>query len=323
MRRSIAGTFIMCLLVGSCTKRVDTSSDGAACALSGGKINAQIASYDVAVGPPSRFITGLLVEDNRLVSFGQVKLRFAYCGTKDAPKRGAFGSVVQADFLALPPALGETAPPVRDGPVAGPASQGRGVYAAPVSFDQAGFWRMEVTADLVGEGTQTGVADFEVLAKHQVPAPGDTAIATENLTMTSVDAPKEAIDSRASTDEGIPDAELHQTSIAKALSEHRPVLVVFSTPVYCQSRFCGPITDMVAGLARDYSNRAAFIHIEIWRDFNGRMVNKAAADWIFRNDNLNEPWVFLIGADGKIVARWDNVATRGEIEPLLSGLPAS
>jgi peroxiredoxin len=31
--------------------------------------------------------------------------------------------------------------------------------------------------------------------------------------------------------------------------------------------------------------------------------------------------VFLIGPDGRIVARWDNVATRDEIEPLLKRLP--
>ena len=30
----------------------------------------------------------------------------------------------------------------------------------------------------------------------------------------------------------------------------------------------------------------------------------------------------LIDADGRIVARWDNVATRQEIEPLLQDLPA-
>jgi hypothetical protein len=31
--------------------------------------------------------------------------------------------------------------------------------------------------------------------------------------------------------------------------------------------------------------------------------------------------VFLIGADGKIAARWDNVVTRDEIEPSLQALP--
>jgi hypothetical protein len=31
--------------------------------------------------------------------------------------------------------------------------------------------------------------------------------------------------------------------------------------------------------------------------------------------------VFVIGADGRITARFDNVATRGELEPLLERLP--
>ena len=48
---------------------------------------------------------------------------------------------------------------------------------------------------------------------------------------------------------------------------------------------------------------------------------KAAADWLYRNGDLNEPWVFLIGGDGKIVARFDNVSTRAELEPILRQLP--
>ena len=51
------------------------------------------------------------------------------------------------------------------------------------------------------------------------------------------------------------------------------------------------------------------------------MVNQAAADWLLRNDDLQEPWVFVIGADGTIVARFDNVVTRDELEPLLRPLP--
>ena len=36
---------------------------------------------------------------------------------------------------------------------------------------------------------------------------------------------------------------------------------------------------------------------------------------------MQEPWVFVIGADGKVAARFDNIASRGEIEPLLQKLP--
>jgi hypothetical protein len=91
--------------------------------------------------------------------------------------------------------------------------------------------------------------------------------------------------------------------------------------VYCVSRFCGPVTDMIEELARDYGDRAEFIHVEIWRDFQGQVVNRSAADWLLRDNDLLEPWVYLIGADGRIAARWDNVATRQEIEPHLRRLP--
>jgi hypothetical protein len=87
------------------------------------------------------------------------------------------------------------------------------------------------------------------------------------------------------------------------------------------SRFCGPVTDMVAELAASYGDRADFIHVEIWADFQEGAVNEAAADWLLREGDLEEPWVFLIGADGRVVARWDNVATRSEIEPYLEDLP--
>jgi hypothetical protein len=151
--------------------------------------------------------------------------------------------------------------------------------------------------------------------------PGEPAPLSENLVVG--DEPAEAVDSRAQGDVEIPDPELHSTTIADAVAAKHPALVVFATPVYCVSKFCGPITDMVEGLERKYGDRADFIHIEIWNNFQRQAINKAAADWLYREggDELLEPWVFLIGADGVIVERWDNVATEEEIEPLLQDLP--
>jgi hypothetical protein len=198
------------------------------------------------------------------------------------------------------------------------------VYSAnPVAFEIDGTWQVEVEADLGGGDVRTATAAFQVLAEPLVPAPGQEAPRTENLTIGSKGAPAVAIDSRAETSGGIPDPELHETTIAAAIEARRPVLAVFATPVYCVSRFCGPITDMVVGLGNEYGDRAAFVHVEIWRDFQNQVVNKAAAEWVLRDDDLTEPWIFLIGADGRIVARWDNVATAQEIEPLLKELPVS
>src|SRR5207302_10614919 len=98
----------------------------------------------------------------------------------------------------------------------------------------------------------------------------------------------------------VPGAELHRTTIAAALAARRPLVVVFSTPVYCQSRFCGPITDMVAGVAKEYAGKAAFVHVEIFKAFDKQIVNDAALQWLQRitGGDIHAPWLYVDGSDG-------------------------
>jgi hypothetical protein len=278
----------------------------------------EVASYDLAAGDELRFTVGLFTGDELFVSFGTVELDFSYLGERGATGAPEPGPSAVGRFLLVPGTDPETIP---DRPVAAPASRGRGVYAAEVSFARPGFWEVEVTADIEDRGARKTTAAFAVLPEHRVPAPGERAIPSDNLTVDSKAAPSSAIDSRARDGKKIPDSELHETTIAQAVRRGRPALVVFSTPVYCVSRFCGPITDMVQELAREYSEHAEFIHVEIWRNFEKGVINEAAAEWLLRDNDLREPWVFLIGPDGRIVARWDNAATGDEIEPLLKRLP--
>jgi len=277
---------------------------------------ASVASYDLAAGVEGRFIVGLLTEQNLFVSGGAVDLRFSFLGETRAQGDPQFYRDARAEFLPLPLEIAE--PPAEV--TVGPASQGRGVYAVEsIEFDRPGFWEVEVTAPL-SSGPATATAAFQVLPEPLVPAVGDKAPRTQNLTVKS-DAPPAAVDSRAQTEGDIPDPELHRTTIADALARGRPVLAVFSTPVYCRSQFCGPVTDMVSELQGEYTDVAEFVHVEVWHDFQEGEVNEAAADWLFTPDgDLTEPWVFLIGEDGRILARWDNVATRQEIEPWLKRL---
>jgi hypothetical protein len=281
-------------------------------------LSAEVASYDLAVGPPARFLVGVLTNDKQGVSYGNVQLRFCFRGATQPDVNCRYGRASTAAFLTIP---GSPPPPAgATAPQAVTSAQSKGVYATEAGFDKAGVWQVEVEAT-VGGVRRSGTGNFQVLDHHAIPAPGDAALATENLTTSTPDTPPAAVDSRASAGGLIPDPVLHRTTIAGALAAHRPILAVFSTPVYCISRFCGPITDMVDDLAKTYGDRATFVHVEVWRDYQRQQVNKGAADWLYRNNDLTEPWVFLIGADGKIVDRWDNVATRAEIEPLLGRLP--
>lgn len=308
-RRLVAAVLGFALVAVACGSGGDADV-GQPATPTGRGLVAQVASYDLAVGE-TRFIVGLLTDNNEFVSGGTATMRFSFLGEGEPE----FSGEAHGEFLALP---GEE--PEHEHPQAGPASQGRGVYAARVSFDRAGVWEVEVSVEVDGE-TATATAAFEVREEHRVPAVGESALLTENLTMDDIhDAPPGAIDSRAETTGEIPDPELHETTIAASIEAGRPVLAVFATPVYCLSQFCGPITDMIAELAADYADRADFAHVEIWRNFQDRVINKAAAEWLL-DDDLTEPWVFLIGGDGIILARWDNVATRAEIEPFLRDLP--
>lgn len=278
----------------------------------------QVASYDLATGAPARFIVGLITADQRLIGYGTVDLRFSYVGTKEGGANPTpFGPVVKASYL---PIHGSIVPdPMPPTPQIVAASDTRGLYGAQAGFDKAGFWEVEATATVDGKA-RSGKGAFAVNPTHAVPAVGDQALPTETLTLTTPDVPRAAIDSRAGAGD-IPDPDLHRTTIAASLAAKRPVVAVFATPVYCTSRFCGPITDLVDELGQQYGDRADFVHVEIWRDFQAKTINKTAADWVYRNDELNEPWVFVIGADGRITARFDNVVTRGELEPLLKALP--
>ena len=275
------------------------------------------ASVDLYTRDPQRVDLGLVMPDNSFVSFGTVDVSFSLVGNGAQTEPGPTAA---ATFV---PTFGT--PERSDGPVVTQPNEGRGVYEATgVVFDTAGVWVAEVTADVKGLGPQTAQASFAVQEHPSLPAPGDRAQPTENLTVHSKGVPPAAIDSRAAGTGTIPDPELHRWTIARAIAEGRPALVVFATPAFCISKFCGPVTDMVEDLSRRYDDRAVFIHVEIWEDFEHQALNRAAADWLWPqmpNGNLTEPWLFLIGADGRIVDRWSSMWSEREVETELEALP--
>lgn len=281
----------------------------------------QVASGDLYVGPPQDLEVGIQHSNGQgvqLVTFGTVKLQLAFLGANGSaqpvPKETA-----TATYLAAPGTTQNGPAPALSDPTAA-----RGVYMAPaLSFDEAGVWQATATLDVSGSGTQTLTAAFPVNTTPVLPAPGQKAIPVDNPIIGAKGEPLSAIDSRAQGGAKIPDPELHQITIRTAMAEHKPILAIFSTPVYCQSQFCGPTTDAVEALAKQYADRAVFIHIEIYRKFasSGAIINKAAADWLYRNNDLTEPWMYLIGADGTILNRWGPLFDPNAVGQILAKLP--
>ena len=279
---------------------------------------AQMASTWHYVGAPQRVQIGIFANDSeglRPVTQGSIDIAFSFLGGDDAGS----GPTATATFVAVP-GTSETGdePTIEAG--------ARGVYEAEdVTFDRPGPWRATVSAEIDGVVRELS-SDFVVDAESQIPAPGMPAIANETLTMDS-DVRPGAIDSMADAVGEVPDPELHAVTIADVIRRGRPALVLFGTPAYCTSEFCGPEVTELQQLAADHPDRAEFIHVEIWKDFNARpqVINEGAADWLLRgtrqSPEMTEPWLYLIGADGTIADRWGPLFDVDEVSAALEALP--
>ena len=315
LRRGLVLAVVLASVAAACSSG-SSGADGRTGGSGAKQAQAFPASIDLYTGAPQRVAVGLVFANGTLVSFGTVRFAFSYLGSSGSAQATP-GPTVTASYVPTPgtPAGGST-------PQVTQPSEARGLYEAEdVTFDRAGNWQVQVTADIQGRGTQSATASLQVADHPALPAPGQPALKTENHTIRSKGVPAAAIDSRAADGGTVPDPELHRWTIAEAVAQHRPALVVFATPVYCVSRFCGPVTDAVAQLAKRFSNRAVFIHVEIWRNFQKQQINRAAADWLYRNDNLTEPWLYLIGADGTILDRWSSLFSVLEVARDLQQLP--
>jgi hypothetical protein len=254
----------------------------------------QVASSDLYTGSPQRVEVGVFNQTDQgvqLLTGGSIPLSLAPADGGDAVTGQA--RYVPAPGMPSPSSPGLTTP-----------ADNRGVYALEhVTFPSSGVWNASLSFDAGGQpvdlSTSFGVSDSPAL-----PAPGDRAFRTYNLTMADAGADAEAVDSRAQGGQKVPDPDLHQDTIAAALAAHRPILALFATPVYCASQFCGPSTDALEQLSKAGPADAAYIHVEIYENHAKGKVNQAAAQWLLRNGNLTEPWLFLIGRDGKILDRW-------------------
>ncbi len=319
VRRTLAALLGFVLLASACSGSDDPTTTPSG--TTGTSLSLEVASSDLAVGAPQHFELGIFSSDGqgvKLLAFGRMSFAFSFLG--DGSGSPVPGPTATGTYVA---AYGTP----QDGPA--PAftdpNDARGIYQADVEFDQAGTWQVDATIDLPGIGTRTLSTPFVVSEKHSLPAPGDRAQRTENLTIDSKGVPLAAIDSRALDGAPVPDPDLHRTTIAAALAQHRPILAIFSTPTFCVSLMCGPETDGLEALAKQYQDRAVFIHVEIWRNYQKSVVNKAAADWVCCNEtgDLTEPWLFLIGPDGVIKDRWGPLFDAAEVGKELAQLPRS
>ena len=107
----------------------------------------------------------------------------------------------------------------------------------------------------------------------------------------------------------IPPEQMHSVSFNQIVGK-RPVALLFSTPQFCVSRVCGPVTDVAVQLQHQFAGRITFIHQEVYA---GNQPSKGFRPQMKAFHLTTEPWLFVIDRRGIIVARLEGAFGTNEV----------
>jgi hypothetical protein len=198
-----------------------------------------------------------------------------------------------------------------------PTIQGRpGLYRLSPTFDAAGDWGLEAIASEPDGTKRTGRMVFPVRQTGSTPPIGAQAPTSDTPT-----AQTPADIATISTDTS-PDPDFYTTSEPDALAAHKPFVLIFATPAFCQSATCGPTLNLVKSVAADYRDKLTFIHVEPYK----LQVVNGALQPVLSEQNLpipvdatniwgltTEPYIFVVDSNGKVSAKFEGIASDEEL----------
>jgi hypothetical protein len=199
----------------------------------------------------------------------------------------------------------------------------RGVYVGQAAFAAAGKWTADFTSQAPGSPAATVTFSFDVLDRSPVVSPGDPAPSIDTPTLADVGGDL----TRISTD-AKPEKRFYETSEADALAAHKPFVLAFATPKFCKTATCGPTLDKLKPVAAAHPE-LTFINVEPYEltyengglqaklDAQNQLIPVPATD-AFKL--TSEPYVFVVGADGKVSAAFELVFSPEEIEAAIKAV---
>ncbi|MCY3544084.1 MAG: hypothetical protein OXH22_08585 [Chloroflexi bacterium] len=189
----------------------------------------------------------------------------------------------------------------------------RGLYAAPMQFDVAGDWGLDIAVLDENANTLRAELRFKVAGQTQAPANGTLAKASDSKTLATHDI----ADLTTGT---LQDTDLYQISIADAVESGMPTVIVMASPAFCTNAVCGPQVDVLSELKDKYAGKAHFIHVdffdnptEIQGDLTRARVSPTVLEW-----NLpSTEWSFVVNSEGIVHQRFEGFAPIEELEDSL------
>ncbi|MDQ3588174.1 MAG: hypothetical protein M3375_07500 [Actinomycetota bacterium] len=256
-----------------------------------GKTLQQVADR-VKAGPQIGLATSVFTQGRSRIAFGLLdsKRRFVYGRTAvyvapgpRSPARGPY--LAPASPLVVEPRFRSRGAAEEAAPLAA-------IYAAQAPFTRAGKWSV-LTVTRLKDGLFGAPSQVKVRSSS-IPAVGERAPRVSTETLASASGNMESIDTRVP-----PAPELHRTDFKDVIGR-KPVALLFATPALCESRVCGPVTDIALQLRAEFGDRVEFIHQEVFVD---NEMRKGLRPPLRAFRLRTEPWLFTFDRRGRVAAR--------------------
>jgi hypothetical protein len=253
----------------------------------------------------NRYPFGVFEHDRTQIPDAEVALYFAKAPRPEpgaSSKSGNKGPAAKAQEQALDaPAIGPfpasieslvTQPAFRAKTTSDDPDAASVVYSTSVDFPSDGEWRIAALIKEEGEIKGTLLPSAVVGEFSRIPHPGEEAPRIHTPTSDEVAGDLSQITTR------IPPDTQNKVDYAEALGKE-PIVLLFATPQFCQSRVCGPVVDVAEQVKQEYGDEAAFIHMEI---FNDNDPGKGVRPQVRAFNLPSEPWLFTIDRRGTVSA---------------------
>jgi hypothetical protein len=166
------------------------------------------------------------------------------------------------------------------------------VYSAQIPFPSEGEYKVVALIKEKGGLAEKPLGSVHVGEFEKIPTPGEKAPLIQTPTAKSVGGDLAKISTRVP-----PDTE-NKVNYADVLGKE-PILLLFTTPKFCQSRACGPVVDVAEQAQHEFEGKANFIHMEIYNDND---PSKGVRPQVRRFHLPTEPWLFAINREGVVSA---------------------
>jgi hypothetical protein len=196
----------------------------------------------------------------------------------------------------------------------------RGIHVTSLSFDETGEWGVEARVPRTDGSMASAEVRFVVAQHSRSIAVGQLAPPSRNRTLADVSNVYEL------TTGSLADESLYQVTVADALSHQRPFVVVFASPAFCTNAVCGPQVEVVSELREKFGSKADFIHVDLYenpQEIQGDLASAVTTPLLAEWGLTSQEWTYVVGADGKVAARFENFVGADELEQAISAAIAN